>query len=138
MIGGSSKARMEVRAGGASGSKGALQVTGTVAGKNPSRWAGVMFSPGPTAMAPANLFGRKTVSFWARGDGKPASVMLFFQANGYVPARQSFTPGLEWKQFRFDLAAFDGCDGSGLMGLFFGASAELGQFCFLLDDVRVE
>jgi hypothetical protein len=129
---------MKVVAGGASGSKGALQISGTVEGKNPSRWAGVMFSPGPTAMAPSNLSSRKSISFWAKGDGKPASVMLFFQANGYMPARQSFTPGPEWKNFKFDLAAFDGCDGSGLMGLFFGASAELGPFAFQLDDVRLE
>jgi hypothetical protein len=138
MIGGKSKAEFRITSGGAGASKGSLQVSGTVEGKTPARWAGAMFSPGPAPMAPANLSAKKSLRFWAKGDGKPASVMLFFQANGYVPARQSFSPGHDWKQYRFDLSAFDGCDGSGLMGIFFGGSAEPGPFSFQLDEVSLE
>ena len=82
-------------------------------------------------MAPANLSAKKALRFWAKGDGKPASIMLFFQANG-------FEPGKEWKRYRFDLLDFDGCDGSGLMGVFFGGSIEPGPFSFQIDDVRFE
>jgi imidazolonepropionase-like amidohydrolase len=138
MIGGKSTAGMNILPEGASGSKGSLHVSGAVEGKSPSRWAGVMFSPGQTPMAPANLSAWKSLSFWAKGDGKTASVMLFFQANGFMPARQGFAPGSGWKQYRFELSKFEGCDGSGLMGIFFGGSAEPGPFSFQIDEVRLE
>ncbi len=138
MIGGKSKAEFKLAPEGASGSKGSLRVTGTVEGKAPSRWAGVMFSPGAAPMAPANLSAKKAISFWAKGDGKPASLLLFFQSNGFTPAMKRFEPGKEWKHYRFDLNDFDGCDGSGLMGVFFGGSIEPGPFAFQIDEIRFE
>lgn len=138
MLGGKSKAELKIAPEGASGSKGSLQVTGTVEGKTPIHWAGVLFSPGAVSMAPANLSAKRAISFWAKGDGKPASLMLFFLSNGFTPAMKQFEPGREWKHYRFDLDAFNGCDGSGLMGVFFGGSIEPGPFAFQIDEVRFE
>jgi imidazolonepropionase-like amidohydrolase len=138
LIGGKSKAAMAIAPEGSAGSKGSLKVSGNVEGQTQSRWAGVMFSPGPSPMAPANLSAKKAISFWAKGDGKPASVMLFFQANGFIPAQKPFQTGKDWKQFRFPLADFNGCDGSGLLGVFFGGSIEPGPFSFQIDEVRFE
>ncbi len=138
MMGGKSKARFKLVPEGAQGGKGSLQISGTVAGDPPMRWAGVLFSPGPRSMAPANLSARKAIRFWAKGDGKAATVMLFFQANGFEPSMKPFVPGKNWKEYRFDLDEFSGCDGSGLLGLFFGGSAEAGPFTFQIDEVRFE
>jgi hypothetical protein len=138
MIGGKSNAQFKIGPEGAAGSKGSLLVSGTVEGKAPSRWGGAMFSPGAMPMAPANLSAKQALSFWAKGDGKPTSIMLFFQANGFTPAMKRFEPGKEWKRYRFDLHDFDGCDGSGLMGIFFGGSIEPGPFSFQIDDVRFD
>ncbi len=137
MIGGKSKAELKIVPAGAAASKGSLQITGNVEGKTLSRWAGAMFSPGSGPMAPANLSSKKAISFWAKGDGKSASLMLFFQANGFVPAVKRFKPDTEWKRYRFELNDFNGCDGSGLMGVFFGGG-ESGTFEFQIDEVRFE
>ena len=63
--------------------------------------------------------------------------MLFFQANGFVPAVKRFKPDREWKRYPFELNDFNGCDGSGIMGVFFGGG-EPGTFEFQIDEVRFE
>jgi hypothetical protein len=138
LIGGKSKAEFKMVPGGATGSKGSMLVSGTIDAKATQAWAGVMFSPGAFPMSPANLSAKKAVSFWAKGEGKPANVMLFFQANGYTPAVKRFEAGKEWKRHRFELSEFSGCDGSGLMGVFFGGTPVPGPFSFQIDEVRFE
>jgi imidazolonepropionase-like amidohydrolase len=137
-VGGKSQATFTVVPGGARGSKGSLRIAGTIDDKPQSRWAGVLFSPGPAPMAPANLSANRAVSFWAKGDGKTFSVMLFFQARGFTPSVQSFVATADWQQHRYLLKDFDGCDGNGLMGLFFGGGAEAGPFELQIDDVRFD
>jgi len=66
VAGGKSTAKMEVIPGGAEGSKNALRVTGEVAIGFAFPWSGVMFSPGPSPMAPVNLSARKEIQFWPR------------------------------------------------------------------------
>jgi imidazolonepropionase-like amidohydrolase len=135
--GGKSTVTLKAVSGGARQSKGSLEVSGTVNEESP-RWAGVIFYPGKAAMTPANLSSKKAISFWAKGDGKTYSIMIFAQKKGYVPAEEQFKAGPEWKKFRFDIKDFAGCDGSDVMGLFFGGSAQAGAFSFQLDDVRFE
>jgi imidazolonepropionase-like amidohydrolase len=137
LIGGKSKAEFKLVNGGARGSKGSLQISGTIDGKSQYRWAGAMFSPGATPMSPVNLSSKHKLAFWANGAGRPASVMIFFQANGYRPATRSFEIGKEWKQHKFDLTEFDGCDGSGIMGVFIGGT-EPGPFSLQVDEVQFE
>ena len=124
MMGGKSKAAMTVVEGGAEHSKHALKINGTIAGTSAQRWAGVFFSPGATPMSPANLSGKSGLSFWARGDGKTATVMVFSQARGFIPVIKTFVPGKEWKQFRFAWKDFDGLDGTQTLGLFFGGGTD--------------
>jgi hypothetical protein len=97
-----------------------------------------MFSPGKAPMSPADLSSKKAITFWARGDGKPASLMIFFQSRGFSPSLQTFEPGKEWARHRFELKDFDGCDGKGLLGVFFGGGPEVGKFEFQIDDIRFE
>jgi imidazolonepropionase-like amidohydrolase len=138
LVGGKSKAEIAIAPGGAQGSKSSLVIKGTIDDKPEPRWAGAMFSPGPAPMAPANLSGKKAIEFWAKGDGKTCAVMLFYQAKGFVPSLKSFTAGADWKKYHFDLKDFDGFDGSGLMGFFFGGGAQAGPFEFQIDQVRFE
>jgi imidazolonepropionase-like amidohydrolase len=138
IVGGKSKAEIKLVPGGANSSKGALKITGMIEDRPQPRWAGAFFSPGPAPMAPANLSSKKVITLRAKGDGKSYQVMLFSSASGRAPARRSFTVGGEWEEYRFKLAEFDGADGSGLMGVFFGGGDVTGPFELLIDDVRFE
>jgi hypothetical protein len=137
MIGGKSKAESAIVDGGAEHSKHALKIAGTVAGTSAQRWAGVFFSPGAAPMSPANLSGKAGLSFWARGDGKTASVMVFSQARGFIPVTKTFVPGKDWKQFHFTWKDFDGLDGTQTLGIFFGGG-ENGAFELWIDEVRLD
>ncbi len=138
IVGGKSKATFAVVPGGAEGSAGCLRIAGTIDDKPQPRWAGVVFSPGTAPMAPANLSAKRAITFRAKGDGQNYSIMLFFQAKGFAPSIRSFVAGASWQEHRFALKDFDGCDGNGLMGVFFGGGADAGPFAFQIDDVRFE
>ena len=138
MMGGKSKAETAVVDAGANGSAHALKITGTIDPAASQRWAGVMFSPGRGAMSPANLSAKSGLTFWAKGDGKPAYVMVFSQARGFVPVLKTFVTPRDWKKFHYDWNEFDGLDGAGTLGIFFGGGVETGAFEFQLDDVRLE
>ena len=136
-MGGKSKAEMKLEPGGAQGSSKSLLVTGTVVPGSAFTWAGVMFMPGPTMMAPADLSAKKSIRFWAKGDGKKVACMIFAQSLGFTPAGQNFTAGPEWKEFTFTWESFR-LKGSDIMGIFFGASGEAGDFALQIDDVRLK
>jgi hypothetical protein len=127
---------MKVVPSGAEGSMGALQIDGNIV-QNAIAWAGAMFFPGPAPMSPANLSSKKGITFWTKGDGKSYRLMIYSQANGYIPKMQSFTAGPEWKKVTIPFSAFE-LDGHDLMGIFFGASSEGGPFRFSIDNVRLE
>ena len=89
-------------------------------------------------MAPADLSDGKWISFEVKGDGKSYDIMLFFKKNGFQPATKSFAADDEWTKHRFKIDAFDGCDGSDIMGIFFGAGSQKGDFQLQIDNVRLE
>jgi hypothetical protein len=134
MMGGKSKAEMKLVEGGAQGSKRSLLISGTDVAEIARNWAGVMFCPGPTMMAPANLSFKKSISFWAKGGGAKYACLVFAQSLGWTPAIQYFTTGPEWKEFVFPYEAFN-IDGSDIMGIFIGASSAPGDFALQIDDV---
>jgi hypothetical protein len=138
VVGGQSSADMKVVEGGAQGSKGALRVTGKIAEGAQYPWAGVMYSPGAQPFAPADLSSKKALAFWAKGDGRTYVVLLFTQSGGYMPAVQPFTPGPEWKEFRFPLSSFNGTDGHDVTAILFSAGPPAGDFSFAIDTVRLE
>ncbi len=136
--GGKSKVATGIVEGGANGSAHALKLTGTIADNTAGAWAGILFSPGSPPMSPANLSGKTGFSFWAKGEGKPAYVMIFTQAHGFIPSIETFTPPKEWTRFSFDWKNFDGADGSGILGIFLGGGATPGPFEMAIDDLRLE
>lgn len=138
MMGGKSVAGFKVVEGGALNSKGSLEIDGEILPGYPFPWAGAMFMPGAQPFAPANLSAKKSISFWAKGDGKTYRVMMFAAGIGSIPAWQSFVAGPEWKHYSFPLASFRGMDGHDLEGVLFSGGPDPGKFSFQIDDVRFE
>ncbi len=134
--GGKSTAEMKVVSGGAEGSQSALQITGEIVA-NPIAWSGAMFFPGVQPMAPANLTGRKSMTFQARGEGRKYHVMIYTQAGGFMPQLQSFTAGPEWQKITLSLSDF-GTDGHDITGIFIGSWLAPGKFALAIDNVRLE
>ncbi len=135
-MGGKSTATMTIIKGGANGTSGALEVTGTLAQGAPFPWAGAIFFPAATPMTPVNLSKFKELVFWARGDGGEHQVMVFATRLGNIPASQPFTAGPEWREYVMPLASFSGIDGSDLSGVLFSAGPKTGSFKFAIDEVR--
>jgi hypothetical protein len=135
---GKSTAELKIVEGGADGSKHALLITGSINPPLPWAWAGAMFSPGPRIMAPANLSGKKSISFWTKGDGKPARLMLFARSTGFTPAFVTFTPGEKWKRHTFALNEFRDATGKDLTMLIFAGGVEHGPFEYRIDKVMFD
>ena len=136
--GGESSVLAEVITPGAEGSAGALRVTGQLIQGIAHPWAGVMFSPGSTPYASANLSSKRGISFFARGDGGTFVVMLFLQSRGFTPVGQTFEAGSKWARHSFLFEEFDGIDGRDLTGMFIGASGRTGPFEIEIDEVQFE
>jgi len=137
MMGGKSTAEYKIVAGGAQGSKGSLLITGNLVGESLMKWAGALFSPGKRMMTPANLSFKKSISFWAKGEDKKYSILVFAQSLGFQPAKQSFTAGPEWTEYVFTYESL-GLEGYDIMGIFIGGSLEPGAFSLQIDDVRLK
>jgi len=140
MSGGKSTAAMQVVQSGANGSKGALQVNGEIVPGAQFAWAGAMFAPGSSPMEPVNLSSKKSISFWAKGDGKTYTLTVLTQARSGrdgMPAMTTFVAGSEWKQYTFPFSMFQ-TDGSDLAGLAFVHALEPGKFQFELDEVEIK
>ena len=137
-MGGKSSATMNVIAGGANGSKGALQVNGEIVPGADFSWAGVLFYPGSSPEDAVNLSKKKTISFWAKGDGKDYAVAVITESNsGGMPGIQPFVAGAEWKQYSFPLSDFQ-TDGHDITGIAFAHAQQPGKFEFEIDEVQVK
>jgi len=137
-IGGKSSASMHTVEGGANGSKGALQVTGEVLPGADFTWAGALFYPGSSPEDAVNLSGKKTFSFWAKGDGKNCAVaVLTASSAGQMPGLQPFMAGPEWKRYTFSWSDFK-TDGHDITGIAFAHSQEPGKFEFEIDEVEIK
>jgi hypothetical protein len=98
-----------------------------------------MFSPGPRVMAPADLSGKKSISFWTRGDGKAARLMLFSRSGGFAPAFVTFTPTDTWARHTFALKEFrDDVTGKDITMLLFAGGVDHGPFEYRIDQVMFE
>ncbi len=101
-------------------------------------WAGVMFSPGDTPMAPVDLSAFGTLRFQARGRPAELRILAFSPALGSMPATQTVRIGTDWQAFELDLAGFAGADPAAISGLVFAAGPDLGEFEFDLADVHLD
>ena len=137
-MGGKSNSAVQAVAGGANGSTGAMRVTGELLPGAPFTWAGVAFHPGASADEAVNLSGKKTLSFWAKGDGKSYAVAVITESGaGQMPVIQPFSVGPEWKQYTFSWSNFK-TDGHDITGIAFAHAQEPGKFEFELDEVEIK
>jgi len=136
MQGGKSTSTMQAVEGGANHSKGALRVTGEVIAGAGIQYAGVGFTPGSAPMSPANLSNKKTISFWAKGDGRTYTLALITQGLQGVPPMKMFAAGPEWNHYSFALSDFD-ADKTEVTSLAF-VNAAPGKFEFELDEVEIK
>ena len=136
VLGGKSIAAMtRVKASGRTG--WSLAVSGTVDGGLPLAWSGVMFHPGEKEWTPADLSAAKELDFFARGDGRTYSVLLFTKQGGQMPSRQAFVAGKKWTHHRMPFADFNRSDGSDVVGIAFVAGPTPGKYTFELDDISL-
>jgi ABC-2 type transport system permease protein len=140
MRGGNSTATQQLVEGGA-GSKGALEVSGTIGGAIQYPFAGTMFFPqGPPMQGLMDFSGKKTLSFQARGDGKRYMLMvisgLLVDA---IPLMYDFETGPEWREVKIDLAEFsNAADFKRVKAIGIGTMGPIGPFRLQIDNVRLE
>lgn len=138
IAGGKSIGEIKVVSGGATGSAGSLQVSGTIDPGLPFAWSGAMFSPGTVPLSPTDLSSKRAIRFSARGDGKTYRIMVFSPSRGEIPLRQTFVAGEEWKEYVFTFASFSGIDGKDVAAFLWVGGPEGGPFGFQIDGVRLE
>jgi beta-glucosidase len=138
MQGGKSRASIQVVDGGAENSKAALQISGELIPGASFLWGGALFAPGSSPIDPVNLSSKKTISFWAKGDGKTYVLALGSASRqNQMPAMKTFVAGPEWKQFSFPIASFE-TDGHDITNLAFAHGQEPGKFEFEIDQLEIK
>jgi beta-glucosidase len=141
MNGGKSTSKIAVVEPGANGSKGALEISGEVVAGGPFLFAGALYSPGPAPGKPADLSSKKSISFWAKGDGATYTLLVLTDSrngsNGQPPAMTPFKTGPEWKQYTFPFSAFE-TDGSDLSGIGFIRLQEPGKIQLQIDQLEIK
>ena len=138
IAGGKSTGTMKIADGGANGDKHALDISGLIDGGLPYAWAGVMWSPGQQPFVPVDLSSKKSISFFAKGDGQTYRVLVFTASGGRIPAQQTFTAGSEWKKTSIPFFAFNGTDGHDISAILFVGGPTAGKFEFQVDEIRLE
>ena len=133
MAGGKSTVELDFITPGANGSDAALLVRGELKQGFAFPWSGPMFNPAGAPMQAVDLSTAAEIRFYARGSGE-LRVLVFFEANGAMPAEKRVELSEQWQQFVLSISDF-GSDGSDLMGVHFSA-AEIGPFEFGLDEVE--
>jgi beta-glucosidase len=137
LMGGTSTAAMRVVKGGANGSSGSLEVSGSLAVGGPFPFAGVVFAPASSLTEAANLSGKKEIAFWARGDGHSYSVLVATASRaGQLPVMKTIVAGPDWKPYSFPLSVFD-TDGHDVTGVGIVRSEGAGRFELQLDELEI-
>src|SRR5262249_49144477 len=99
-------------------------------------WAGAQFVPFAVPQRAANLSAKRSISFWARGDGHTYAIQLSAKTYGFVPVSKSFVADSVWRFYSFKLSDFDGMGGDDLAAVAFVAGPAPRRFLFQIDDVR--
>ncbi len=136
-LGGKSTATLEVVPGGANGSKYSLLVKGEVKIGASLASAGVSFFPGDVPMKPANLSGKKAITFWAKGDPSKRYMVLFSSTNRPF-VRESIAMTGEWQKFSVPFEKLDKFQGYNTLFMSITCGAAPGPFQFQIDDVKFE
>jgi imidazolonepropionase-like amidohydrolase len=130
---GNSKVRVSTVGGGPNHAATTMIVSGQVNSGIEYPWAGVAYFPGQSyRMANRDISGRPQISFWAKGDGKNYSVMLF--QGDSTPSTKYFPTTSEWTRVAIPFSEF-ASNGRDVYELLFASSA-LGDFHFEISDAH--
>jgi imidazolonepropionase-like amidohydrolase len=138
IMGGKSTVELKIVAGGANNSQYCLALSGEVVAGAAFAWSGTILFPAGQPFAPADLSGKKGITFWTRGDGQTYQICFYSQKTGFVPAFQSFSCGSEWQQFTFAFSAFPSLDPTQVTAIAFVAGPNPGRFSFQLDNIELQ
>jgi len=116
---------------------GALHISGTISDAIPYAWAGAMWSPTTSPMAPANLSSTKELRFRARGDGGTYRILVFAKSKGMFPLTRTFIAGSDWSDYAMPWSSFNGIDAHDVMAVLFCGGPQAGNFSFDVDDVSL-
>jgi imidazolonepropionase-like amidohydrolase len=136
MMGGKSKATIEVASGGAGGTAKSLLVHSDIQPGFAYPWAGAMFFAGPQPMKPVDVSSQKGLRFQARGD-LDLTVMVFAASLGQIPATKRVHAGAEWTEITLPWSDF-GVDGKDLIGILIGGGQKSGVVQFWIDEVKLK
>jgi ABC-2 type transport system permease protein len=138
MRGGNSKATQRVIDGGAAGTRGALEVTGTIGDGIEYPFAGTAFFPNGTEEGKLTDFrGRKELRFHVRGDGRQYTVIFLGATQGGIPPMYGFNTTDDWQEVRIPLADVVNLDFAAVHGVVIGTNGPLGEFRFELDGIEL-
>lgn len=137
VVGGTSSAAIRVVEDGAEGSKGALEITGTVRPGFIWPFAGAAFFPQSPPMKGMMDYSKfRTLSFFARGDGQKYLVTFFSTADqNSIPSSYPFETSGEWREVRVPLADFV-ADPRRIRGVTFMSGTPGESFRLQIDNVR--
>ena len=113
-----------------------VAVSGSIGESGAYPWAGAMWLPGETPMAPVDLAGTGGLAFRARGDGGTYRLMVFAQDLGRIPATVTFPAGPDWRRREVRWSEL-GLDGRGIQGVLWSGGPETGSFSFRIADVEL-
>jgi len=138
IMGGKSTVELKVEAGGANNSRYCLALSGEVVAGAAFAWSGTIMFPASEPFAPADLSGKKKITFWAKGDGQTYQILFYSKETGYIPSFQTFTCGAEWQQFSFAFSDFPNIDSTQITAIGFCAGPKPGRFTFSLDEIELK
>jgi hypothetical protein len=129
--------------GGATGSKHALELTGTVGNGIQYAFVGASLLPAGKAGVPfpeqplADYSGKKSLHFQARGDGRQYLVVIMGEQLQAMPAMYGFTAGPDWAPVDIPLADMANLDIRRVRVISIGAMEPLGDFALQIDDIEM-
>ncbi|HYM60968.1 MAG TPA: amidohydrolase family protein [Thermoanaerobaculia bacterium] len=136
MMGGNSKATMEIAAGGANNTPKALLVHSEIKSGYTFPWAGAMFFAGSQKMRPVDLSAKKGLRFYAKGN-TDVRVLIFAESLGQIPATVVVHAGSDWTEIKVSWSDA-GIDGKDFQAVLFSGAQSEGKSEFRIDEVRVE
>jgi imidazolonepropionase-like amidohydrolase len=136
---GHSDAELELIAGGAQASNGALRVSIEIAtGERGPAWAGAMRIFAAEPEDPTDLGPAKEIAFAAKGDGGTYRVYAFTIQSGGTPIELgTFVAGAKWSDHTVSLDVLSAADRREAVAILFGAGPAPGSFRFDLDQVEL-
>ncbi|MEM9384290.1 MAG: CIA30 family protein [Pseudomonadota bacterium] len=135
LMGGTSKAQINLLDGDEAGRGGTLAVQATVTRAFPYPWAGAFLAFGGPDQS-ADLTAISAVRFAVRGTPARYRLMMFEQGVR-TPPTVVFTVGEQWREVQIPLADFAGFTATRFIGMAFVSPDAAGEYTFALDDVQL-